>query len=321
MLISTGKLHSPEPGFVSHTPASLEFTKNGSTGIIFRHFFDIHLTGWASWPDFFTKYGSSEPKDETHNPVAFANGVDGQRKYWEIFAGRGGEFMAEFGESMEQLQKVLPITGIYDFTWVGQYARENSKRPLIVDVGGGKGQILHAILAETPDILPARCILQDRADVIQKVEASANDSQTEQFQKMAIDFHKDQPVKGGLQIANQYMCSELILNLGALIYYLRHVIHNYQDSVCIEILKHLSEALPADEPRARVLICEQIMSDVGTPSPVTTAMDMAMVNIGAKERTDSGFERIVTAAGLQLVKCHRQPGHEVGIVECSKRLG
>jgi hypothetical protein len=73
MLVSTGKLHSPESDFVSHTPSSLAFTKDVSTGIIFRHFFDIHLTGWASWPTFLAKYGSNELTDETHNPVELAN--------------------------------------------------------------------------------------------------------------------------------------------------------------------------------------------------------------------------------------------------------
>jgi len=162
---------------------------------------------------FFAKYGSNEPKDETHNPTAFANGADGHRKYWEIFADRGGAFTAEFAESMEKLQKLLPITGIYDFTWIGQYARDNLERPLIVDVGGGKGHSLRAILAETPEIPPARCILQDQADVIQEVDTSTNDSQTEKFQKMAIDFHKDQPVKGGLWVPKRYMCSGLIVKL------------------------------------------------------------------------------------------------------------
>jgi hypothetical protein len=114
---------------------------------------------------------------------------------------------------MEKLQKVLPITSIYDFTWVGQYARDNVERPLIVDVGGGKGHSLGAILAETPEIPPARCILQDQADVIQEVETSANDSQAEKFQKMAIDFHKDQPVKGGLWVSKQYKCSGLTVKL------------------------------------------------------------------------------------------------------------
>lgn len=90
--------------------------------------------------------------------------------------------------------------------------------------------------------------------------------------------------------------------------------------MCINILKHLADALPENEPRAKVLICEQIMSDKATPSPVIAAMDMAMVNIGAKERTEAAFERIVTAAGLRFVKCHRQLGHDVGIVECSKQL-
>jgi hypothetical protein len=111
------------------------------------------------------------------------------------------------------------------------------------------------------------------------------------------------------------------LHLGALIYYLRHILHDYQDSVCINILKHIANALPENEPRAKFLICEQIMSDKATPSPVTTAMDMAMMNIGAKERAEAAFEKLVTAAGLRLVKCHRRPGHDRGIIECSKQLG
>lgn len=147
-------------------------------------------------------------------------------------------------------------------------------------MGGGKRHSLRAILAETPEIPPARCVLQDQANVIQGVETSANDSQEGKFQKMVIDFHKDQSVKGGLCVLELYKYSWLTVKL----------------------------------------YTPQIMSDKATPSPVTTAMDRAMLNIGAKERTEAAFEKIVTAVGLRLVKCHRQPGHDMGIVECSKQL-
>ncbi len=54
---------------------------------------------------------------------------------------------------------------------------------------------------------------------------------------------------------------------------------------------------------------------------LTTAMNMAMLNIGAKERTEIAFEKLDTAAELRLVKRYRQAGHDMGLGECTKQLG
>ena len=94
----------------------------------------------------------------------------------------------------------MPITGMYDFSWVGEYATRpqdteaGSSRQLIVDVGGGKGQALKAILDEDERISAARCVLQDQSDVIR--EAVQEGDVLGPVKKVAASFFEEQPIKG-----------------------------------------------------------------------------------------------------------------------------
>lgn len=108
----------------------------------------------------------------------------------------------------------------------------------------------------------------------------------------------------------------LMFSLGALVYLLRRVLHDYDDASCIKILSPLTEAMPRDDPRARVLIMDQVLSD--PPTPANAAADLVMFNIGGKERSPSMFEYIAEKSGLRVVKIHRSQGTEVGVVECAR---
>jgi hypothetical protein len=108
----------------------------------------------------------------------------------------------------------------------------------------------------------------------------------------------------------------VLKHLGALVYLLRRVLHNHSDDTCVNVLSHLTAALPIDDPRARIIILDQVVSD--PPTPRNAAADMIMLNIGGKERTPAGFENIVRRSGLRVVKFHRLPGVEVGAVECAR---
>ncbi len=98
------------------------------------------------------------------------------------------------------LEESQPIAGIYDFGWVVAKAQAelDSKRLLFVDVGGGKGQSIKAIHKENPGLPLSRYLLQDLAEVIETVKA-LDDPELREVQKMAIDFHREQPVKGTAQ--------------------------------------------------------------------------------------------------------------------------
>lgn len=94
----------------------------------------------------------------------------------------------------------MPISGIYDFSWLVSEAEKDptSDRPLLVDVGGGKGQALKAIHAEFPKLPLHRCVLQDRPEVIE-AGLALNEPELSAIQRMGSDFLKEQPVKGKSQ--------------------------------------------------------------------------------------------------------------------------
>jgi hypothetical protein len=85
------------------------------------------------------------------------------------------------------------------------------------------------------------------------------------------------------------------------IYYLRRIIHNYQDGVCIAILKNVAAAMG---PTSRCMIAEIVIparTEVGEDMGAYW-MDMVMLGIGGKERSEKEFEAILEPAGLKLVK-------------------
>ncbi|KAI1338568.1 S-adenosyl-L-methionine-dependent methyltransferase [Xylariaceae sp. FL0016] len=300
MLVATGKLRRPRPDHVAHSRLSPTFRAGDFDGCHFTMMADEFQPAYQALPGFFAKYGPRVPTGETAVPFCFPAGVDGELTYWELIARRGEANVDRFGRAMQGLRThAWPYTGIYDFSWVAEYAKANADRPLILDIGGGQGQMIRAILEETPEIPRDRCYLQDRAEVIQPVtEQTVNDPVMGSVQKVVVNFHTGQPVKG------------------ALIYLIRRCIHDYTDEDCIKILTHLADSLPADEPRARVLINEQINTE--DPTPFVAAYDLLMMTVASMERSGQQFAGLAEKAGLQVVKVHRKEGTTCGIVECKK---
>ncbi|MBE3045157.1 hypothetical protein IMZ48_21910 [Candidatus Bathyarchaeota archaeon] len=96
----------------------------------------------------------------------------------------------------------------YDFGRLVDKARAEPGRAVLVDVGGGKGHSLAAILRDHPGLPRERCVLQDRGEVIEAVE-EVNDPVLSTIRKMAADFHTDQPVKGRHNTSIHPECDEL----------------------------------------------------------------------------------------------------------------
>ncbi|KAI0154741.1 S-adenosyl-L-methionine-dependent methyltransferase [Hypoxylon sp. FL1284] len=264
MLVSTGKLLQPTSGYVAHSRLS------------------------PSLPSYFDKYGPRLPLGNTKIPLTYAFGADGKSDHWEVLARHGKEHEEQFGFAMQaMINYAWPYTGVYDFSWVEEYASSNSERPLIVDVGA------------IPWIPPSRCAVEDRAAMIPSIrEDHLKDPVMKDVQKVAADLHKEQPVKG------------------ALVYLIRRCTHDYDDEDCVNILKILADSLPDDEPRARVLINDQIMTD--PPHRWVAAMDIVMLTWASRERSEKQFADLAQRAGLVLVKVHRAEGATMGVVECKK---
>ncbi|KAI1779521.1 S-adenosyl-L-methionine-dependent methyltransferase [Hypoxylon cercidicola] len=299
------KLLEPVPGHVAHSRLSPSYKTGDRNGYSFAMHHDDMQTVFANLPGYFEKYGPHIPQGKTNIPLCYAYGEDGKLGHWEVLARPGKEREEQFGYAMQAMTNYAwPYTGAYDFSWVEEYATTNSARPLIVDVGGSFGHALRANLVKYPGIPPSRCAVEDRAAMIPIIrEELATDPIMEDVQKVAADFHKEQPVKGNATI-------------GALIYLVRRITHDYDDDDCVNLLKILADSLPDDEPQARILINDQIMTD--PPHRWVAAMDIIMLTWASKERSEQQFADIAQRAGLVLVKIHMADGATMGVVECKK---
>jgi O-methyltransferase domain len=89
--------------------------------------------------------------------------------------------------------------------------------------------------------------------------------------------------------------------------------HDYSDPVCIDILKQI---VPAMESDSKVLVAEFCFPTRASSDDLPiAAMDVGILNMGGKERSEDGFKKLFEGAGLEYVKTYRSEGGFGAIVE------
>lgn len=277
MLTSTGVIELTGEDTYAHTPKSRAYL-NGAAMDFFNlciNMFGCYLT----WPDYFKTRTPEELIDLRKTPYTFAYGQEGQTFYEVLHADKDRFNM--FNKAMMQQEASLPTLGMFPFTSLKEEVEAEPDRAFVVDIGGGRGQSLLLIQKETAALFgpSSKMVLQDRPQVLDTIPQELLPN----IEKMPYDFYTEQPVKN------------------AHIYFLRRIIHNYQDNVCLTILKNIAGAMG---PKSRLLIGEvivpartQIGEDLGT-----YWMDMVMISIGGKERSEKEFVALLDGAGLVLHK-------------------
>jgi hypothetical protein len=155
------------------------------------------------------------------------------------------------------------IVAAYDF----------SRFRLIGDIGGGRGHLLHAVLAATPT---ARGVLFDLPHVIEEATGAASDRLT----LHAGDFFADP-----LPVCDAYLVME--------------VIHDWADEQSVDILRAIRKGAAPD---ARVLVIEQIIPNDAGPH-WSKMLDIHMLAfLGGRQRTRRQYEALFNSAGLSLVR-------------------
>ncbi|MEU4194611.1 methyltransferase [Kribbella sp. NPDC026611] len=178
---------------------------------------------------------------------------------WEYRAKRPEE-QAAFDAAMTSASDGLAeaVVTAYDF---GRFAT-------VVDIGGGHGRLLNAILTRYPAV---NGVLFDQPDVV----AGAG---TGRFEVVGGNFFESVPVGDALV--------------------LKSVIHDWADAESIDILRVCRRSLPAD---GRLLLVEQLLDR--SPDPLRTAFaDLNMlIMTGGRERTTDEYRTLLAAADLELV--------------------
>ncbi|CAM1502734.1 Fc.00g075100.m01.CDS01 [Cosmosporella sp. VM-42] len=292
MLVASRILRQVGDDQVAHTPKSGIYINSSPYSFLFRMVFDETLMPWVFMPNYFAKYSLREPQGPTNNPYSFANNQP-DKSVWDIM-NQDPERMRAFMMAMKTAETMMPMTGLYDYSWVREKLCEDDSRTVLVDVGGGKGHAVQAICEENVWLPKERCVVQDREDVVEAAKA-LDVEELRGVKMMAHDFNTEQPVKS------------------AHIYHLRRCLHDYGDDLCITMLTQIANAMAPD---SRLLIVEQVVGS--PPSQMAAHFDFVMLVIGGKERTRKDFERLAKEAGLRVLKVHERIGAPVAVVECVK---
>ncbi|GKT52659.1 methyltransferase fsa4 [Colletotrichum spaethianum] len=166
MLISTGVLGEAGPDRVVHTAKSKIFLHGNPYGDLDQVVMEYGLSG-CDMIRYFESNGRNEPDGLSPSPFTFTKGMQGS-DMWGIYNDQGKK--EEFMRAMTALDRLAPIIGVYDFSWIAEAsAKADNDRVLLVDVGGGSGHAVQAICGSIG--LPLeRCVLQDKEPVISRVE-------------------------------------------------------------------------------------------------------------------------------------------------------
>jgi SAM-dependent methyltransferase len=158
----------------------------------------------------------------------------------------------------------------------------------IVDVGGGLGVLISAILAANPD---ARGVLFETAAVAEEAKRSiASGDLAERCDVVAGDFFESAPAGGDAYVLSQ-------------------TIHNWNDSQAVQILRTCRSAMAPD---GTVLVIEMLMPPRLDGSPMEYPLVMTdlqmMLMTGGKERTEAEHRLLLESAGLRLRNVIRTRG-------------
>jgi SAM-dependent methyltransferase len=190
------------------------------------------------------------------------------------FAGRDAEAAGVFNHAMVELTRLVSgeVVRAYDFFGM--------KR--IIDIGGGYGELLAAILEVDPKI---QGILFDLPQAIEGARKRLEEAgQVDRFELVAGSFFDSVPGGGD-------------------IYLLKSVLHDWPDDRSAVILRNCRRAMPE---HARLLIVERIMSARMEPSPAHQVMAWSDLNmlvvLGGRERTEAEFRGLLASSGFKVAR-------------------
>jgi hypothetical protein len=177
---------------------------------------------------------------------------------WSYYAKHADEGRA-FAQGMTGLS--MAALGAISEAWTPPAAQH------VIDVGGSHGAFLDFVLGRLPD---AKGTLYDLPAVLD----SAKPRPRVAFE--TGDFFKSVPAGGDL-------------------YLLKHIMHDWDDARCAQILGNVRAAMA---PGATVVIVEMLVPEDGTPSPAILLDLNMLVMLPGRERTATEMSTLLGNAGF-----------------------
>lgn len=178
-----------------------------------------------------------------------------------------------FYTAMAQLSGTehTPIAAAYEFPATGT----------VVDVAGGRGGMLRAVLSANPGL---RGVLFDR-EIGMRAHQLDDPALAERWQTVAGDFFTEVPP-------------------GADVYLLKRIIHDKSDADAVAILRSCRRAMSDD---AKLLIIDAVIPDANGPHPYLVPDLLMLAIFEGKERTERELTELLAAADLRLTRVVTTP--------------
>ncbi|GHC78297.1 methyltransferase [Streptomyces flavofungini] len=257
-LAGLGLLEERAAGTFAVTPAGalLDPASPGSLASIARMFTEpMMLRGWEQLDD------SVRTGDVAFDKVFGTDFFGHLKQHPDLSA----EFNAAMSQGTRQTAAALP--GAVDF---GRFKT-------VMDIGGGDGTLLSAVLREHPAVTGV--IYDTEEGLAQAPDTLSRDGLADRCSLVAGDFFRSVPE-------------------GADLHMMKSIVHDWSDDQVVTILSHCRAVLP---PGGRVLIVEPVLTEVVDPATAGRIYlsDLNMlVNVGGRERTRAEFEEVCRRAGL-----------------------
>jgi C-methyltransferase len=220
-------------------------------------------------------YGSAEQRerwtlmvDSIRTGSSVVPALRGMESF-DYFAGQP-ELAELFNQTMTSVSELTdgPVVAGYDF----------SAYPTIVDVGGGHGPLLAAILAGAP---ASRGVLYDLSSVVASAPSLLREHKVADRVRIAEGSFFDKVPTGGDA------------------YILKNIIHDWSDAQAVQILRNVRKAAG---PRATVLLVELVIPKHDRDFPGKWVDLEMLLNLGARERTAAEYRDLLSQAGLRMTR-------------------
>jgi C-methyltransferase len=190
--------------------------------------------------------------------------------------GKGSfDYFAEQPELAELFNRTMTsVSAMTDATVVAGY--DFGAYPTIVDVGGGHGPLLAAILAAAPG---SRGVLYDLPRVVAD----------------APNLLRERGVADRVRIAEGSFFDRVPGDGDA--YILKNIMHDWPDEKAVQILRNVRTAAGS---RATVLLVEFVIPNHDRDFPGKWVDLEMMLNLGARERTAAEYRALLSEAGLHM---------------------
>jgi DNA-binding transcriptional ArsR family regulator len=210
-------------------------------------------------------------------------------RFWEYLAGHPAE-AASFNETMSRISAARDavLARAYDF---GDIRR-------LVDVGGGHGGLLCALLARHPHLQGVVFDLPGVVEVAREKLLEAGLAQ--RCETVTGDFLEAVPPGGDA-------------------YLLSWILHDWDDETALHILRNCRSAM---NDAARLLVVELVVPATDDPAPAPgvtrlvrqTDLEMLAV-VGGRERTAAEFSELLAQAGFDLARILPLEGMPWSVIE------